>query len=116
MQVFEPAVREAEGLPHLRALVLNWFGGSAKAGLSGGYPVAAGIFELDDIEGPVRDHVLGLEIHWRGVLTDFTRRAVAVEHLRSDFNVDQFVRELYCGRLAQETSTNTRLHAKAMTS
>jgi len=94
--VLEPAMQAAEGLPRLRALVLNWLGWSVKAGLSGGCPVAAGIFVLDDIEGTVRDHVLAMENHWRGVLKQFTLAAVERGHLSADLDVDQFVWEL-CG-------------------
>ena len=51
--VVQPAMREPQGLPRLEALVRNWLGWSKRAGLPGGCPVAAGMFELDDAEGPV---------------------------------------------------------------
>ena len=35
----------------LLILVKNWFGWAQRAGLPGGCPVAAGLFEFDDIEG-----------------------------------------------------------------
>jgi AcrR family transcriptional regulator len=54
--VVVPAMRAQEGLSRLTALVENWFfGWSTKAGLVGGCPAAAGMFELDDLKGPVRD-------------------------------------------------------------
>jgi hypothetical protein len=58
--------------------------------------VAAGLFELDDAEGPVRDKILALESHWRGVLTGLVRDAVTQGHFRRDLDVEQFVWEL-CG-------------------
>lgn len=94
--VVRPAMAVPEGLPRLKALVQNWLGWSAKAGLSGGCPVAAGMFELDDSEGPVRDRLVEMEAHWRGVLASHIQRAIALGQLRSDTNVDQFVWEL-CG-------------------
>src|SRR6185436_1967998 len=74
--VVEPSMTADEGLPRLRALVENWFGWAQRAGLPGGCPVAAGLFEFDDVEGRVRDKVLELEGEFRGLLTALVRQAV----------------------------------------
>jgi AcrR family transcriptional regulator len=95
-RVVEPAMKAAEGLPRLRALVRNWFGWAERAGLPGGCPVAAGLFEFDDVESPVRDKILELESHWRGLLTGLVARAVSLGHLRRGLDKSQFVWEL-CG-------------------
>jgi AcrR family transcriptional regulator len=103
--IVTPAMREPEGLPRLKALVRNWFGWSTRAGLPGGCPVAAGMFEYDDVEGPVRDKILALEASWRGFLGDLVRESVKAGHLRRDLDVDQFVWEL-CGiYLAHHTAS-----------
>jgi len=94
--VVEPSMRAAGGLPRLKALVNRWLGWPAKAGLRGGCPVAAAMFELDDTEGNVRDEVVRMESHWRGLLTELAREAVACGHLRRDLDLEQFVWEL-CG-------------------
>ena len=94
--IVEPALREPEGLPRLTALVRHWLGWSHRAGLPGGCPVAAAMFELDDVAGPVRDRVVALEAEWRGLLGRFVREAIGRGHLRDDLDVDQFVWEL-CG-------------------
>ncbi len=52
--VVQPRMSADEGLPRLKALVHNWFGWAQRAGLPGGCPVAAGLFEFDDVEGAVR--------------------------------------------------------------
>ena len=52
------------------------------------------MFELDDVEGPVRDKVAAMEAEWRGLLSQLTRQAVALGHLRADLDVEQFVWEL----------------------
>jgi AcrR family transcriptional regulator len=93
-RVIEPAMTAREGLPQLRALVGNWFGWAQRAGLPGGCPVAAGLFEFDDVEGRVRNKILEMEGEWRRLLTDLVRRAVDLGHLRRDLDVDQFVWEL----------------------
>lgn len=94
--VVAPAMAQPAGLPRLRALVGNWLGWTAKAGLRGGCPVAAALFELDDAEGEVRTEVEAMEGRWRGLLGRLTREAVDLGHLGADLDVDQFVWEL-CG-------------------
>ncbi|TGN04236.1 TetR/AcrR family transcriptional regulator [Leptospira dzoumogneensis] len=95
-KVLEPALRSKEGLPRLRSLVKHWMGWSKKAGLPGGCPIAAGLFELDDSKGPVRQKLLSMESEWRALLKKFTKECVDLEELRSDLDLDQFVWEL-CG-------------------
>ncbi len=94
--VLKPAMQAPAGLPRLLALAGLWFGWSRRAGLSGGCPVAAALFELDDIESDVRDHALQLEAEWRAVLGRLVREAVAAGHLSADTDVEQFIWEL-CG-------------------
>lgn len=95
-RVVEPAMKAGEGLPRLQALVRNWFGWAQRAGLPGGCPVAAGLFEFDDVESPVRDKILELETHWRDLLMGLVARAVSLGHLHRDLDKSQFVWEL-CG-------------------
>ena len=92
--VVQPALAEPEGLPQLEAVVQRWLGWAPRAGLPGGCPVAAALFELDDAQGPVRDKVAAIEIEWRGLLSGLVVRAVGLGHLRADLDVDQFVWEL----------------------
>src|SRR6266853_3910579 len=66
--VVEPSMAAPEGLSRLRALVRNWFGWAQRAGLPGGCPVAAGLFEFDDGEGAIRQPSLDLESEWRVLL------------------------------------------------
>jgi len=96
VHVLKPSMSAREGLPRLRALVGNWFGWAQRAGLPGGCPVAAGLFEFDDIEGRVRNKILEMEGQWRLTLTELVQRAVDLGHFRRDLDVDQFVWEL-CG-------------------
>jgi AcrR family transcriptional regulator len=94
--VVQPSMMAGEGLPRLQALAGNWFGWAQRAGLPGGCPVAAGLFEFDDVEGRVRNKILEMEASWRSLLIDLVRRAVELGHLRHDLDVEQFVWEL-CG-------------------
>jgi AcrR family transcriptional regulator len=94
--VVQPAMRVDDGLPRLQVLVHNWFGWAQRAGLPGGCPVAAGLFEFDDTEGAVRDQILAMESEWRGLLKRLVQQAVDQGHLRPDLDIEQFVWEL-CG-------------------
>ncbi len=95
-RVVAPSMRRPKGLARLRSLFRNWLGWTAKAGLDGGCPVAAGMFELDDSAGPVRDALLQMEEFWRKLLAAQVTDAVAEGEFASDLDIDQFVWEL-CG-------------------
>ena len=92
----EPAMRHPPGLERLRAIVDGWLGWTEKAGLEGGCPVAAGLFEYDDVsaENPVRQRLLAMEEHWRMFLITSVGEAVAADELRVDLDLEQFVWEL----------------------
>lgn len=93
-EVIAPSTKAAAGLPKLQALVGLWLGWSRRAGLSGGCPLAAALFELDDQSGEVRDHVSRLEAQWRGVLEAHVQDAIATGHLRPDTDAAQVVWEI----------------------
>lgn len=93
--VLAPAQQAPQGLPRLQVLIEHWFGWTGRAGLSGGCPVAAGLFELDDQPGPVRARLAELEQHWRDLLIGITARAVELGHLRAGLDARQFVWELF---------------------
>src|SRR5260221_13440575 len=95
-RVVAPAMKVEEGLPRLKTLVKNWFGWAQRAGLPGGCPVAAGLFEFDDIEGPVRNKILEMEAEWRDLLMTLVAQAISQGHFRKDLDAAQFVWEL-CG-------------------
>lgn len=95
-RVIEPTFREPPGLTRVHALIRNWFGWAPRAGLPGGCPIAAAMFELDDVESPVRDKVLQMEGTWRGLLESIVSEAVQLGELRAELDVEQFVFEL-CG-------------------
>jgi AcrR family transcriptional regulator len=92
--VVVPAMRVQQGVPRLTAIVENWFGWSTKAGLVGGCPAAAGMFELDDAEGPVREKLLELEKQWNETLKQFIAESIATGELRKDIDIDQFIWEV----------------------
>lgn len=103
-QVIGDTMEAEEGLPRLRILVRNWLGWAGRAGLPGGCPVAAAQFELDDLEGPVREKVVEMDRSWREFLRGLVIQATETGHFRKDLDPEQFVWEL-CGiYLAHHTS------------
>ena len=117
-EIVAPAMKADDGLPRLRVLVERWLGWSGRAGLPGGCPLAAALFEMDDLDGPVRDKVIVLENAWRSALASLVRAAAAAGHLRADVDVDQVVWEL-CGiylshhaslRLQRDPRADDRAH------
>ena len=115
-QVVEPSLASPEGLPRLRTLIGRWLGWTTDAGLPGGCPVAAALFELDDVEGEVRAYAVNLEAQWRAMLGQLVRHCVELGHLAERTDADQFVFEL-CGiylthhasrRFLRDPSADTR--------
>jgi AcrR family transcriptional regulator len=94
-QVMSAAMRAPQGLPRLEAAVLGWFGWFVKAGFPGGCPVAAAMFELDDVDGPVRDKVLAHAKQWDETIRQLVIDAITTKHLRKNLDVDQFLWELH---------------------
>jgi hypothetical protein len=52
------------------------------------------MFELDDVEGPVREKLLELEKQWNEILKQFIAESIATGDLRKDLDIDQFIWEL----------------------
>lgn len=93
-QVVAPAMAEGPGLPRLTALMRHWLGWTRRAGLAGGCPIAAALFELDDLGGEIRAQVGEAEARSRVLLAALVGEAVADGTLRPDTDIDQLVWEL----------------------
>jgi AcrR family transcriptional regulator len=94
----QPAMKNAPGLGRLRAVVHGWLGWTEKAGLAGGCPVAAGMFEFDDAPESdlIRRRLFSMEERWRVQLAQLVTEAIESGEFRRDLDVDQCVWEL-CG-------------------
>jgi AcrR family transcriptional regulator len=93
--VFVPAMQEAKGLPRLGAIVRRWIGRTRDVEAYKGCVYAAGAFELDDREGPLREQLLGEVTRWRAALRRTVLQAVDAGHLKPDTDPEQLVGEIY---------------------
>jgi AcrR family transcriptional regulator len=113
-EVVAPALQAKPGLPRLRALFANWLGWSTRAGLRGGCPVAAAIFELDDAEsGIVRDRVAEFDTKWRSLLRSLVTDAIKCGHFNRSVDPDQMVWELTGIYLAHHASSRFQRDERA---
>jgi AcrR family transcriptional regulator len=93
--VFVPAMREPRGLPRLNAIMRLWLTRARDVEIhQGGCIYCAGAFELDDVDGPLRDKLLEGIQGWRTALKRTVIQAIDEGHLRPDTDADQVVFEL----------------------
>ena len=94
----DKAMAKPPGMARLKTLFKGWLGWSEKAGLAGGCPIAAGMFELDDadVNNPVRQQLVSLEGEWRDLLAQFVQEAIDLGELGTNLDPKQFAWEL-CG-------------------
>ena len=93
--VFVPAMQRPKGLPRLDTIVRRWIVRTRDVEARTGCIFSAGAFELDDREGPLRDHLHGEVIRWRGALRRTVLQAIEAGHLRADSDAEQLVAEIY---------------------
>jgi AcrR family transcriptional regulator len=93
-EVFYPALREARGLPRLRALFERWVK-RVSVEIDSGCIYISGAVEFDDRPGPVRDALASMVRAWHGALERAIRIAVDEGHLKADTDVMQMLFEIH---------------------
>ncbi len=93
-EVFYPALREARGLPRLRALFDNWVRRVAVE-IDSGCIYISGAVEFDDRPGPVRDALVDMVQTWQDALERAIRIAVDEGHLKPDTDPAQMLFEVH---------------------
>ncbi len=101
--VLEVAVKQARGLPRLRALAERWLNYLAHA-LEAGCILIGSAAEYDDRQGPVRDAVVALVAGWQSELIKAVRLAMDEGHVHRDVDPRQVAFELYGLLLAAHQS------------
>ena len=80
-RVFSPSLKEARGLPRLRALFSNWLGWLERKDPPGGCVILAASVEYDDRPGAVRDLLVAGQRELRGAIAKAIRLAIDAGHL-----------------------------------
>jgi AcrR family transcriptional regulator len=93
-EVFFPAVREARGLPRLRALFERWVK-RVSVELDSGCIYISGAVEFDDRPGPVRDALATMVQAWHTALEKAIRIAIDEGQLRPDTDPLQMLFEIH---------------------
>jgi AcrR family transcriptional regulator len=92
--VFVPAMQQPKGLPRLNEIMRRWILRTRDVEAQTGCIFTAGAFELDDRDGPLREHLLGEVTHWRAALRRTVLQAVECGHLKPDTDAEQLVAEM----------------------
>jgi AcrR family transcriptional regulator len=94
--IYQPAMSLPRGLPRLNAIVENWvrrFGDTSQPNTC---LYAAGSFEFDDVDVPLRDRLRQGDVRARAAVRRTVLQAMEEGHLRPDTNADQLAFEIYC--------------------
>lgn len=98
--VVRPALQAPRGEPRVRALFEGWLEWARADVLEGGCLFVAAATELDDQEGPVRDHVVRQQTQWLDLVANVVRTGVSEGHFRAGLDPLQFAHDLYGVMLA----------------
>jgi len=93
-EVFFPAMREARGLPRLKALFHRWVH-RVSMEIDSGCLYISGAVEFDDRPGPVRDALATMVLAWQSALEKAVILAVEEGHLQPHIDPLQLVFELH---------------------
>jgi AcrR family transcriptional regulator len=95
-QVITPALKQARGLPRLRALFSNWLAWVKRDDdLAGGCLMLAASVEYDDRPGAVRDLLVAGQRELRGAVAKAIRLAIDEGHLEPQTDPWQLTFELF---------------------
>jgi len=95
-QIFSPALKQARGLPRLRALFSNWLAWLERSDdLPGGCLMLSASAEYDDRPGAVRDLLVAGQRELRGAIAKAIRLAIDEGHLKPQTDPWQLTFELF---------------------
>jgi AcrR family transcriptional regulator len=98
-EVFYPAMRQARGLPRLRAMFANWMKRTSTE-IDSGCIYISGAVEFDDRPGPVRDALASSVKTWLAAMNRAVVQAREEAQLRADADEQQVVFEIHALILA----------------
>jgi AcrR family transcriptional regulator len=93
--VVRPALAQPRGRTRLRALFDRWLDWAKAEVAPGGCIFVAAAVELDDRPGPVRDHLVQLQLNWLDCIARVVRTAIAAGEFRPAADPEQMAHDLY---------------------
>ncbi len=93
-EVFFPSLKEARGLPRLRALFERWVLRVSEE-MASGCIYISGAVEFDDRPGPVRDALVGMVQAWHLALERAIGLSIEDGHFKPDTDAGQLLFELH---------------------
>lgn len=93
-EVFYPSMKEARGLPRLRAMFSRWIT-QVTVEIASGCIYISGAVEYDDRPGAIREELAIMVRAWQGALRRCVLQAIEMGHLRADTDSGQMVYEMY---------------------
>ncbi len=94
-QVIAPSLALPAGLPRLQSQVAAWMRRACDGRPQSACLYAAGAFEFDDLDTPLRERLRAGVLRWRASLRRTVGDAIAAGHLRTDTDPEQLVFEIY---------------------
>lgn len=93
-EVFFPSIKEARGLPRLRAMFARWISRVSEE-IASGCIYISGAVEYDDRPGPIREELVSMVSAWQGALLRCVAQAVETGDLQTEADPQQLVYEMY---------------------
>ena len=112
-RVVRPSALAERGIPRLKGFFVHWLSWPSDAGLSGGCPLTAALFELDHSTDPIRSEVAKREIRWRRVIEELVEEAIETGEFSKSTNVGRFTWEVWAIYLSHHVSAHFRHDTEA---
>ena len=93
-EVFYPSIREARGMPRLKAMFARWIK-QVSVEIASGCIYISGAVEYDDRPGPIREQLVSMVQAWQGALLRAVQQAIETGDLKPDTDAQQMVFEMY---------------------
>lgn len=93
-EVFFPSIKEARGLPRLKAMYARWIK-RVTVEIASGCIYISGAVEYDDRPGPIREELAGMVRAWQTALLRCVEQTIAIGHMKQGTDPHQVVFEMY---------------------
>ena len=93
-EVFYPSIREARGMPRLKAMFARWIK-QVSVEIASGCIYISGAVEYDDRPGPIREQLVSMVQAWQSALLRAVQQAIETGDLKPDTDAQQMVFEMY---------------------